>query len=86
MKSQSFLGLMVVFVWSVAILQADAQAKDCATEMANKGYTGSKLFDETYKCQTGSYPKRSPNTVTKGTIPNDATLKRLQDTVKDNSD
>ncbi|UTS90337.1 hypothetical protein [Rhizobium anhuiense] len=92
MKYQTFvlnaacLVLICTFAAPLAAQPKVPERRDCAAEMTAKGYTGEKLFDETYKCESqGTSPNRAPTTSTRGTIPNDATLKRLQDTVNDNT-
>jgi hypothetical protein len=80
------IAMLVFSALPTAITAQPSPPIDCAAQMAAKGYTGSRLFNETYRCETGKYPARQPDTPSHSTVPNDATLKRLQDSLTTRSD
>lgn len=66
--------------------QQRPSAAECTKMYTDQGYTGDELFKKVFKCRSAAPLNRATVSDSKVTVPNDATLRKLQDAVTTKSE
>lgn len=61
-------------------------AAECTKKYTDQGYTGDELFKKVFECRSAAPLNRATVSDPKVTVPNDATLRKLQDAVTTKSE
>jgi hypothetical protein len=73
--------IIVLGAYAPVVAQQRPSAAECTKKYTDQGYAGDALFKKVFECRTSEPLNRATVSDPKVTVPNDATLRKLQDAV-----